>query len=96
VDAHNLAGEITACILKLHTETPSILTQRHKFPATSLTSSSESTGLRLKLSTPLPYSITKEDEDPIDSEEWEEEEEQFDNSPHNPVIKEKEKRKNNN
>lgn len=95
MDAHNLAGEITACILKLHTETPSILTQRHKFPATSLTSS-ESTGLRLKLSTPLPYSITKEDEDPIDSEEWEEEEEQFGNSPHNPVIKEKEKRKNNN
>jgi hypothetical protein len=47
-DAHHLAGEIAAAVMKLYTETPIILTTRHKFPKTSLTAP-EPSGLRLKL-----------------------------------------------
>jgi hypothetical protein len=45
-----------------------MLAQRHRFPRTSLTGP-ESTGLKLKLSSQLPYSIKE-------AEEQEEEEEQ--------------------
>jgi hypothetical protein len=40
VDVHHLEGELTVAIFKLYTESPTILAARHKFPETSLTSSS--------------------------------------------------------
>jgi hypothetical protein len=61
VQAHHLAGEIAAVVMKLYTEAPSMLAQRHRFPRTSLTEP-ESSGLRLKVSTALPYSIEEEEE----------------------------------
>jgi AraC-like DNA-binding protein len=62
VAAHHLAGEIAAVVMKLYTEAPSMLAQRHRFPRTSLTGP-ESRGLRVKLSTPLPYSIKEEEQE---------------------------------
>jgi AraC-like DNA-binding protein len=59
VDAHHLAGEIAAAVIKFYTEGPVILSQRHRFPETSLTDA-ESSGLRLKLSTLLPYTVIEE------------------------------------
>jgi hypothetical protein len=63
--------------MKLYTEGPAILAQRHRYPRTSLTGP-ESTGLRLKLSTTsaLPYSIKEGEEEHEEegSEELEEEE----------------------
>jgi hypothetical protein len=37
VEAHHLAGEIAAVVLKLYTDGPTILSRRHTFPRVSLT-----------------------------------------------------------
>jgi hypothetical protein len=50
VEAHHLAGEITALILKMHLESPSLLAQRHQFPNTSsmpLAEQQGNTGIKL-------------------------------------------------
>jgi hypothetical protein len=61
IAAHHLVAEIAAAVLRLYTEGPAVLASRHKFPRTSLTNTAESSGLRLKLSTPLPYSKKEEE-----------------------------------
>ena len=56
-----IAAEIAAAVFRTYTEGPAVLASRHKFPRTSLTNTAESSGLRLKLSTPLPYSKKEEE-----------------------------------
>jgi hypothetical protein len=51
INAHHLAAEIAAAVLRLYEGGPAILSQRHAFPRTSLTEPG-TTGLRLKLSSP--------------------------------------------
>ena len=62
--AHHLAGVIAAATLRAYTDGPTILSQHHRYPRTSLTEAEPTTGLRLKLSSSqLPYSIKEEEQD---------------------------------
>lgn len=70
VSAHHLVGEMAVVIMKLYAETPSILASRHKFPETSLTAP-DSSSLRLKLSSPLPYTVIEKEEEELEEEEKE-------------------------
>jgi hypothetical protein len=48
INAHHLAAEIAAAVLRIYEGGPAILSQRHSFPKTALTAP-ETTGLRLVL-----------------------------------------------
>ena len=48
INAHHLAGEIAAAVLRIYEGGPAILSQRHAFPRTSLTGPA-TTGLKLVL-----------------------------------------------
>jgi hypothetical protein len=48
INAHHLAGEIAAAVLRIYEGGPAILSQRHAFPRTSLTGPG-TTGVRLVL-----------------------------------------------
>jgi hypothetical protein len=48
INAHHLAAEIAAAVLRIYEGGPAILSQRHAFPRTSLTGP-ETTGVRLVL-----------------------------------------------
>jgi hypothetical protein len=45
IDAHHLAGEIAAAVLKVYMEGPGILASRHRFPMASITAAEDSIGL---------------------------------------------------
>jgi hypothetical protein len=49
-------------VFRIYESGPTLLSRHHALPRTSLTNSAESTGLRLKLSIPLPYSSLQEEE----------------------------------
>jgi hypothetical protein len=68
VEANHLAAEIAAAVLKFYTDGPGMLAARHAFPRTSLTGPG-TTGVRLKLSSPLPYSVRKYKEEQEGEEE---------------------------
>ena len=67
INAHHLAAEISAAVLRIYEGGPAILSQRHAFPRTSLTGPG-TTGVRLVLKK------NEEEEEEVDELEEQQEE----------------------